>query len=180
MKLKILTLFVLSLLLPYLGQASSKVPSQIAQTEIHATNTRQYNESSRTLASVQRSGHTNTQVSFATRTGFVLLRKEEIISLSVNKLYGGLMLQYWRRGVVKNIQCQSTIKDAMKLLSDFPFVKVSRSAIVNMDEVAEYVGNRRNAHLVLRSESVLKISRNKAKEIYDWFERGASQFVSEV
>lgn len=170
MKINIITLFFLFFaLFPYQGQASVKSQSQIGQTEIHSSERLDRNENTTPFPLGRRNGKTNNQITFVTRTGFVLLRKEEIISLSVNKLYGGIMLQYWRMGEVKSIHCQSTITKAMERLSEFPFVKVSRSHIVSMDEVEEYIGTKRNAHLVMRNESMVKISRNRAGEIYDWF-----------
>ena len=137
--------------------------SQIAQgTEIESS------ETTTTLARwIQQDTSTN-RISFPTRAGFVLLRKEEIISLSINKLYGGILLQFWKNGEVKKVHCQTTIANALERLGEFPFVRVSRSGIVNMDQLSEYVGTRRDAHLLMTDGSMVKVSRNRAGEVYDW------------
>jgi DNA-binding LytR/AlgR family response regulator len=113
-----------------------------------------------------------TRICFSTRSGFLLLRKEDILSVSIHKLYGGLLLQYWNRGTVKTTHCQGTLTGALENLDAFPFFQVNRAAIVNLHEVSEYVGTRRFAHLVLRDGSTVKVSRNRTALIYDWIERG--------
>jgi LytTr DNA-binding domain len=116
---------------------------------------------------LQRTGNIQTEaptelsakkICFSTRSGFLLLRKKDLLSISIHKLYGGLLLQFWNREKIKSMHCQGTLSGSLKKLNAFPFFQVNRSTIVNLNEVSEYVGTRRDAHLVLRDGSTVKVS----------------------
>lgn len=115
-----------------------------------------------------RNDKTSDRLSFPTRTGFVLLRKKDIVCIKVDSKSGDLLLQYKKDGLLKQVVCQLNLATAFAKLQTFPFVKVSRSTIVNMDEVDQLEGTRRDAHLLMNDGSKIKISRNIAGTIYDW------------
>lgn len=110
------------------------------------------------------------RVSFSTRAGYVLLRKEQILFLTVDSKYGGIHLHYEIDGVVKKVFCKTNLTNALEKLGSFPFVKVSRSNVVNLDKVALLEGTRREAKLVMSDGSNIKLSRDKIGLVCDWME----------
>lgn len=112
--------------------------------------------------------NTSVRISFPTSTGFVLLRKEDLIYLTTHPKSENLLLAYWSRGTLKEATCNLSITKALEILKGFPFAKISRSTIVNMHEVNQYEGTRRDAVLRMSDDTRLKISRNYAGSIHDW------------
>jgi len=108
------------------------------------------------------------RVSFSTHSGFVLLRKEEIIFITIDSKAGSVLLYYRKNGQVKKTLCPINLIQAFAKLPAFPFVKVSRSTIVNMNAVEMFEGTRRDAHLLMDDGSKIKVSRNMAGVIHDW------------
>ena len=152
--------------------AANELPDRIPSISESSVRVQQHSKGSSTRQHALQKNETTGRISFATRSGFVLLRKEDILSLSVHKLYAGLLLHYWSRGVVRTVHCQGTLNSVQEALGDCFFWQVSRSALVNLDEVVEYVGTKRDAHLVLTDGSTVKVSRNRAGAIYDWVAAG--------
>ena len=110
------------------------------------------------------------RMSFPTRSGFALMRKEDIVLLTIDTKMGGLLLKYRKRGVLKSAHCQLTLSKANEALNSFPFVKVSRSTIVNVNAIDQFIGNRRHAKLLMDDGSEVAVSRSMAKILYDWLE----------
>ncbi len=110
------------------------------------------------------------RISLATRSGFVVLREEEILSVLVHPNESGLLLSYRKNGKSYQVACRSNLSKVMERLGSFPFVKVSRKCIVNLNEVDRYEGTKRDASLVLTDGSKIKVSRNMAAPIYNWLE----------
>lgn len=169
MNFKTLVLFLFLSTISISGlEASSSFLNKTASTQIRIEAKESNQQKDTSLHNWLRQDRSNNRVNFPTRNGYILLRKEEIISFRINKLHGGLLLQYWNRGAVKTITCHLSLTDALSKLDEFPFLKVSRSAIVNLDQVSEYIGTRRNAHLKMKDGSQVKMSRKVAGAVYDW------------
>ncbi len=116
---------------------------------------------------------TRNRTSFPTLSGFVLVRKEEIISIAVDAKSNGLVLNYRNRGSLKTVFCNLSLSKALDKLNAFPFVKISRSTIVNLDEVDGYEGTRRDGTLVMSDGSKLRVSRSMSGHVHDWIAKGA-------
>lgn len=121
-----------------------------------------------TFAQWQRADKVPDRVSFPTRTGFVLLRKKELVFMTVDSKNGEVVIHYRKGGLLKKASCQVSLASVLKRVGDFPFLKVSRSTIVNMDEVEALEGTRRDAQLVLTEGSSIKVSRSIAGDLHDW------------
>lgn len=80
------------------------------------------------------------------------------------------MVNYRKNGQAQQVYCQTTLSKVRERLAQFPFVKVSRKSIVNMDQVDRFEGTKRNAHLLLSNGESVKVSRNLAVQIYDWLD----------
>lgn len=109
------------------------------------------------------------RVSFQTRSGFVLLRKRDIMLIQVDAKTRDLLLYYRKKGQIKKVAISTSLCKVKDKLNEFPFLQVSRSAIVNINEVAEYEGTKRDACLVMEDDSKISVSRSKAGILYDWF-----------
>lgn len=171
MKVKSILLICLLTILGFLPlSASVEMPNQLdtSTTELVEANRRQSNN---TCSNWFNQNRLPNRISFATRSGFVLVRKEDIISLSVVANEAGFLLKYRKDGLVNSIHCQATLSKAASHLKEFPFAKISRSAIVNFEEVVGYEGTRRSANLVMSNGENYKISRSKSGDIFDWFSK---------
>ncbi|MFK7808056.1 MAG: LytTR family transcriptional regulator DNA-binding domain-containing protein [Saprospiraceae bacterium] len=164
---------LLILMLSFIGSfsmnASNLKLTNNAFTEVSIAKKTETKET-RLFQNGQRNEYPSNRVSFSTRTGFVLVRKEEIISIGVNKLYGGVQLHYWKNNESVKENCNGSLSKIIENLGDeFPFVKVSRSAIVNLNEVRQYSRKRRDAYLTMSDGANVKVSRKMAVVLSDWF-----------
>ncbi len=170
MKLQSLLYIFLIQLLTCLPLSASKTFAAPAAPVIQNTQ----NESCETNTSVRpwwNHERTPDRMSFPTRSGFALLRKEDIVLLTIDAKLGGLLLKYRKRDVLKSANCQLTLSKANEALGNYPFVKVSRSTIVNVNAIDQFIGNRRHAKLLMDDGSEVGVSRSMAKVLYDWLEK---------
>ena len=169
MKLKIFIFICLfsclgtSSLLAHEGRSSNPVEQCVPKEKTERTNL--------LIQNWMRNDKTPDRVSFPTRTGFVLLRKKDIAFIKFDSKSGDLLLKYRKEGQLKEVKCKLNLMDAFAKLETFPFVKVSRSTIVNMNEVDQLQGTRRDAHLLMNDGSKIKISRRMTGNVYDWMRR---------
>ncbi len=149
-------------------------PELQASKALNMTQTHQICEASesqtyqRTVAEWLHLNGNRSRTSFPTLSGFVLVRKEEIISIAVDSKSNGLLLNYRNRGILKSAFCSLSLSKALAKLNAFPFVKVSRSTIVNLDEVEAYEGTRRDGNLVMSDGSKIRVSRSMSGLVHDW------------
>lgn len=108
------------------------------------------------------------RTSFPTRTGFVLLRKEDIIFVEVNSDKGGVVIHYRHQGIHKKERCNLKLLVIAKKIKGYPFLKISRSAIVNVNQIERYEGTRRDATLVMSNGTKVNVSRKIAGALHDW------------
>lgn len=108
------------------------------------------------------------RINFRTRSGFVLLRKEDIIFLKIDVKSGDLLLHYRKEGQIRKASIQASLASVLDKLNAFPFLKINRSTIVNINEATEFEGTRRDAHLVMNDASKIKVSRSNSGVLHDW------------
>jgi len=168
MTMKLFTQFLICifcfLITPEL-QASKALPLTPTHQICNTSESQSYQ---RNVAEWLNQNGTRNRTSFPTLSGFVLVRKEEIISIAVDAKSNGLILNYRNRGVLKTVFCNLSLSKALDKLNAFPFVKISRSTIVNLDEVDAYEGTRRDGNVVMSDGSKLRISRSMSGLVHDW------------
>ena len=112
--------------------------------------------------------HTSGNMSFPCPTGFFLLRQEEVIFIAVDTKKGGLNVHYRKHGVTKIKRSCLSLSSVAKRFNEFPFIKISRSTIINFYEIEEYEGTRRNARLVMSNGQKVNVSRRMAAKLHDY------------
>jgi len=108
------------------------------------------------------------RVSFPTQLGFVILRRNDIVYLMTDSKNGQVSITYKSNNSFKSENIKLNISQLAMKLNNYPFYKVSRSAIVNLDEIEAYEGTRRDASLVMNDGTKVKLSRTAAGKIHDW------------
>ena len=147
-------------------QASKSLPNTQTHEICEASESQTYQ---RNVAEWLHQNSNRNRTSFPTLCGFVLVRKEEIISIAVDQKSNALVLNYRNRGVLKTALCNISLSKALDKLNAFPFVKISRSTIVNLDEADAYEGTRRDGHLVMSDGTKVRVSRSMSGLVHDWF-----------
>ena len=112
--------------------------------------------------------HPQRRFSFSSPSGFFLLRQEEIIFIEVDTNKGGLNVYYRKHGEDRIKRSSLSLSKVTERFNTFPFIKVSRSTIINFNEIEEYEGTRRNARLVMSNGKKVNISRSKAGQLHDY------------
>lgn len=169
MKIKIafwISLFVFFLNSPI--SANEHLPLQPPTTTTQVIKTSELESCKTRFAEWVRQENMPNRLSFPTRTGFVLLRKEDIVYMEIDSKTSNLILFFKKNGVTNKIASTTSLTKALENLRDFPFLKVSRSAIVNINEVSAYEGTRRDACLVMSDDSKVKVSRSMTGVLHDW------------
>lgn len=108
------------------------------------------------------------RVSFVTQLGFIIVRRDDILYLVTDAKNANVSVVYKKNGNFKQEIIKHNISQLIKTLGHYPFYKVSRSAIVNLNEVEAYEGTRRNASLLMNDGSRIKLSRGAAGKVHDW------------
>ena len=148
--------------------ANEQLPLNLPKTTAHITKSSELESCKARFSEWVRQDNMPNRLSFPTRTGFVLLRKEDIVYMEIDSKSSNLILSFRKNGATDKIACTMSLSKALEHLSDFPFLKVSRSAIVNINEVSAYEGTRRDACLVMSDDSKVKVSRSMTGVLHDW------------
>jgi len=99
------------------------------------------------------------KIALPTMEGLQMIPVQNIISCEANDNYTTLLLKDRKKVVVTG-----TLKAIEELLEDFPFLRVHRSYLVNLDEVEKYV-KADGGYLVMSDGAQIFISRNKKDEL---------------
>jgi two-component system LytT family response regulator len=99
------------------------------------------------------------KIALPTMEGLQMIPVQNIISCEANDNYTTLLLKDRKKVVVTG-----TLKAIEELLEDFPFLRVHRSYLVNLDEVEKYV-KADGGYLVMSDGAQIYISRNKKDEL---------------
>ena len=169
--MKLITTFWISLFLLFFNSpisANEHLPLNPHTTTTQITQSSELESCKARFSEWVRQDNMPNRLSFPTRTGFVLLRKEDIVYLEIDSKTSNLILSFKKNGVTNKIACTMSLNKALENLPDFPFLKVSRSAIVNTNEISAYEGTRRDACLVMSDDSKVKISRSMTGVLHDW------------
>lgn len=169
--MKIKTAFWISLFVLFCNSptfSNERLPLNLSTPTTKVSQSNELESCKARFAEWIRQDNTPNRLSFPTRTGYVLLRKEDIVYMEVDSKTSHLILSFKKNGATQKIACTMSLAKALLQLPDLPFLKISRSAIVNLHEVSAYEGTRRDASLVMSDDSKLKISRSMTGILHDW------------
>ena len=111
------------------------------------------------LDRMQEPNSRSNKIALPTMEGLQMIPVQNIISCEANDNYTTLLLKDRKKVVVTG-----TLKAIEELLEDFPFLRVHRSYLVNLDEVEKYV-KADGGYLVMSDGAQIYISRNKKDEL---------------
>lgn len=99
------------------------------------------------------------KIALPTLEGLQMISIESIISCEASDNYTTLVLKNGKKVLVS-----STLKIVEEMLEDYPFSRVHRSFLVNLDEIEKYVKGD-GGYLVMSDGSEIYISKNKKEEL---------------
>ena len=98
--------------------------------------------------------------------GFEVIRIKDVIRIQANDNFSDFHLLDGGKKVI----CR-TLKHYENLLSEYGFLRVHKSHLVNLNYVERYIKGK-GGQLIMTDKSEVEVSHNKKKELMEWFSMG--------